>query len=362
MSEKTGTENYSYHVIRHLLQVPETSQHKFVLFIRPKAQIPGWTRQKNVIIQPIKFRFLWTQVGLARETWRTKLDLLWVPAHTLPVLRNPRVRTVVTIHGLEYQWLPEYRNWLQKWYLPLSTWYVARKASQLIAVSRFTRDQLIKELQTDPKKIKVVYEGVERDDRFQKLDVEAALERYGLQREKYLLFVGTIQPRKNLVALIEAFSLVAIRLPAYKLVIAGGVGWMADEVLRAPSRWGIQDRVVLTGRVDEMTLSALYQGAGVYIQPSWTEGFGLPVLEAMAQGVAVITSNGGALEEVVGKAGVVVPLGEQFVNELATAIERACRDMKLREQLMKAGKVRAKQLTWVQTAQATWKVLKTVLY
>jgi glycosyltransferase involved in cell wall biosynthesis len=169
--DRTGTENYSYHLIKEILRLPESKIHTFVLFIRPNMKVPteldGYT---NVIIKVVPWRYLWTQLGLAWATWgkfsnhkfsNSQMDVLWVPAHTLPIFRNPHIKTVVTIHGLEYQWLPEYKNLLQRWYLPLSTIYAARSADQLIAVSHFTAKQLEKEIHTNRKKIKVVHEGVE---------------------------------------------------------------------------------------------------------------------------------------------------------------------------------------------------------
>ena len=379
-ASRTGTENYSYHLISHLLRLPEAEKYTFVLFTRTNAIIPGEFHQKNVIIQPINFRYLWTQVGLAWATWgkygtpildrglpsiqdrSINLDVLWIPAHTLPVLRNPRVKTVVTIHGLEYRWLPEYRNRLQRWYLPLSTFYAARHADRLIAVSKFTAEELIKETQISLKKIKVIHEGVISDtSEYSENQMNQIYQKFGVEHKKYILFVGTVQPRKNLVALIQAFS--QAELPQdWRLVIAGGVGWQAAEVLQAPRLSGVQERVVFTGRVSEGELSALHQGAAIYTQPSHTEGFGLPVLEAMVAGVPVVVSDGGALPEVVGRAGMVVPLGRSFVPKLAAAITRLAREQKLRTRLISLGRVRAALLTWDKTARETLKVLETTVY
>ena len=170
VSDKTGTENYSYHVITAMLRLPESREHTFVLFTRPNAVLPSeLLLYSNLMVKEVRWPYLWTQAGLAYSSWlmaygknqNQYLDVLWIPAHTLPILRNPKIRTVVTIHGLEYQWLPEYKNWLQKWYLPLSTIYAAKYADKLIAVSKFTSHQLQKELHTDKNKIKVIYEGVE---------------------------------------------------------------------------------------------------------------------------------------------------------------------------------------------------------
>lgn len=379
VSAKTGTENYSYHLIKHLLRLPESRQHIFVLFIRPNAIIPDWIQQKNVQIKLIKYRILWTQIGLAAETWKKfrtpkssehlvsgehYLDILWIPAHTLPFLRRLGLPTVVTIHGLEYRWLREYHNLLQRWYLPLSTMYAAHSASRLIAVSRFTKRQLIQELHTNPNKIKVIHEGVEINARMHErrnTGMNGILRKYGLQHKKYILFVGTIQPRKNLDKLVEAFSQLHLRLRGdmaqIKLVIAGAVGWDAQAVLRASVEQGIPDKVIFTGRVDQASLETLYRGASIYVQPSITEGFGLPVLEAMVREVVVISSDGGALPEVVARAGVIVPLGRNFVSQLVLAIKGLLKDKKRQKEYKAMGLARASYLSWDRSAKETLKYL-----
>jgi len=289
------------------------------------------------------------------ENWRTEkqyLDVLWIPAHTLPVLRRPKLATVVTIHGLEYQWLPEYKNLLQRWYLPLSTKYAASRATRLIAVSKFTKNQLVKQLYTNLKKIKVVHEGV---------DIRRSVSQHvsvSVGNGKYILFVGSLQPRKNLPALVEAFSLLEGKYSDYCLVIAGGRGWMTEEIYQAPARYGVEERVVFTGRVSDRELARLYQGASLYVQPSLTEGFGLPILEAMELGVPVVSSDGGALTEVVGEAGIVVPLAKaRFPMRLATEIAKVLDDTKLRARMVRAGKKRVSELTWQVAAVKTLQVL-----
>lgn len=400
VSERTGTENYSYELITRMVRLPSEKKHSFVLFTRPNAIIPPeLTRVDNVVIKTINLPFLWTQVGLAMETWnrqvsqysstpvfqrkitgklehritesRQYIDVLWIPAHTLPLLRNPRVKTVVTIHGLEYRWLPEYHNLLQRWYLPLSTFYAAKAADRVVCVSESTKRDLIKEVDFDIEKASVIYEGASFNGEKQqsnKVKEQQIYNKYGIEDKKYVLFVGTVQPRKNLSALIAAFAKFASSKQDYKLVIAGSIGWRAAADLALPESLGIPDKVVFTGRVDQVVLSALYQGAMIYVQPSWTEGFGLPVLEAMAVGIPTIVSDGGALPEVVGEAGVIVKLnssmtslsaqagsqmGSEFANRLATEIGRVASDKILQMHLITTGKKRVGQLSWDRAARET---------
>ncbi len=395
VSKRTGTENYSYELITRMLQLPAAKSHSFVLFTRPNAIIPRQiTQVANVTIITINFPALWTQVGLAWETWRRQvlqyssapvlqrkitgklvhgetgirqyIDVLWIPAHTLPVLRNPRVKTVVTIHGLEYRWLPEYHNLLQRWYLPLSTFYAAKAADRLICVSESTKRDLIDEVDFDIEKASVIYEGTTCSSVPVIQYSSAVLNKYRIENKKYVLFVGTVQPRKNLGALIAAFARFSSGLSEYKLVIAGSVGWRAESDLKLPEKLGIPDKVVFTGRVDQAVLSALYQGAALYVQPSWTEGFGLPVLEAMGAGVATIVSDGGALPELVEQAAVIVNLKSQMTNSqmgsgfekrLAEAIAKVLGDQKLQKRLIVAGRQRVMQLSWERAANETLELL-----
>jgi len=360
VAEPTGTENYSRELVKQLLRLPASRKHEMVLFIRPRALIPGWVKQKGVQVQEIRMRYLWTQVGLAVVTWRKpRLDVLWVPAHTLPLLRRPGLKTVVTIHGLEYRYLPQYHNLLQRWYLPLSTRYAANAATRLISVSKFTKKQLEKEFHTNSKKIKVIYEGGVKRARAK---IKLSEKWPGLFEDKYWLFVGSLQPRKNLLALIEAFSLwkkeAGRMAKGVKLVIAGGRGWMTKGIYQAPEEYGVQAEVVFAGRVSEDELSGLYQQAGVYVQPSVTEGFGLPVLEAMAAQVPVVVSDGGALPELVGEEGVIVPLkpGASFAKRLAKGVGKALKN-EGRSVKLRAAKRRASEFGWEKAARETLAVL-----
>lgn len=355
VDDRTGTENYSYHVITEMLKLPESKTHTFILFIRPNVKLPKeFDGYSNIIVKIINYRYLWTQLGLAWETWKNPhMEVLWIPAHTLPVLRKFNLKTVVTIHGLEYQWLKEYKNLLQRWYLPLSTYYAAKKASGLIAVSNFTAKQLQKEVHIDTKCINVIYEGVTTQQFTSRESRDIVERKFKIQDKKFILFVGSIQPRKNLVALIEAFSIFSRTDSEIKLVIAGGLGWFAEEIFQAPTKFNIQEKVVFTGRINDAELNELYSKALIYVQPSITEGFGLPVLEAMQNGLAVISSDGGALREVVGDAGIIIHLNDRFVSVLAKTMENMCENVVMRKKMSMLAKKRVGEFTWSKTAKKT---------
>lgn len=357
----TGTERYSYEVITRLLALPEAREHTWVLYVRPNLKFEIRNLKLNRILRAsranfkfkiVNLRYLWTQVGLAARTWIDKLDVLWVPAHTLPVLRKPGIKTVVTIHGIEYEWLPAYENRLQRWYLPLSTEYAVRSSEKIIAVSEFTKRQLVERLGAPADKITVIHEGVSfKVAPFKALKGVTFLRKYGLRSKEYLLFVGTVQPRKNLERLIEAFSRLSTQDSKLKLVIAGKLGWGYEKVLELAKKHG----VTMTGYISDADRYSLLQNALVYVQPSVTEGFGLPVLEAMAVGVPVVSSNGGALAEVVGDAGLLFdPLNEEDIcHKLSLVID----SHSLQNELIKKGNKRMREFSWEIAARETYSIL-----
>lgn len=352
VSEPTGTERYSFEVITRLVALPEAKSHTWILYVRPNYQLPitNYQSNSNVQIIQIPMRYLWTQAGLAYRTWIDNLDVLWIPAHTLPLLRRGsgglggRLKTVVTVHGIEYEWLPAYENVLQRWYLPLSTKYAVARADKIIAVSEFTKKQLVQRLGAPADKIEVVYEGASRNFQLPITNYQSILKKFNLQKKKYILFIGTVQPRKNLERLIEAYSGLGSGL---KLVIAGKLGWGFERVEELAKKYG----VVMTGYISDEKRYVLLHNAAVYVQPSITEGFGLPVLEAWEAGIPVATSGGGALAEITGNAGEVFdPLD---VTDMRDKIKKAMADKGLPEK----GKRRLAAFSWEKAAKKTYNIL-----
>ena len=210
--DRAGVENYSNELIWEMVRLPEAKSHQFRLYVRAGAKVDDEVRGKeNVEVVEIPWPRLWTQGGLALECLVRPPDVLFIPAHTLPVIRRSSLKTVVTIHGVEYEYLPEYYRWPQKLYLNRSTEYAVERADKIIAVSNWVKKELVSRLGGDEKKIQVIYEGVGRrflaaaETGLNKKFFRQVKHKYGLP-DSYLLFVGTIQPRKNLEKLIEAFA------------------------------------------------------------------------------------------------------------------------------------------------------------
>ena len=351
---KTGTENYSYQLIKNLSSVDK--KNRYVLYFN---EIPQFFEisQTNFSTRYIRSTRLWTQARLAWECLIFPPDVLFVPAHTIPVIRRPTLKTVVTIHDLGAEFLEAYHQFPAKLYLNWSTEYVAKHATHLIAVSNSTKKDLMKTLKVPSNRISVVYEGVDKDifKLKKSYEIDEVKARYGLP-EKYFLYVGTIQPRKNLARVIEAFA--QANLKNTKLVLAGEKGWLSDDIYNLPEKLSIENRVKFLGFVPTEDLPALYGGALALVFPSLYEGFGLPILEAFSCRCPVLTSDLGAMAEIAGRATLLV--NPKKVDEISIGLKKLSLEPDLRKKLALEGTNRAELFNWEKTAAETLKVFEQV--
>ena len=353
-THKTGTENYATILLQNLLRIDQQNQYRIYL---SQSNDSDYLRQSNVETRVINYPRLWTQMGLAKEVAIHQPDVLFIPAHTMPILHRPSLRSVVTIHDLGYEYLPQYHQFPHKLYLNRTTEFAARHATRLIAVSEFTKQDLIRKLAVPAERISVVYEGVdlEANKRPSEEHIRQVKQKYGLIRP-YIVFVSTIQPRKNLVRLIEAFAQIADQFPQLDLVLAGGKGWLSDDIYAAPSRLKIEDRIKFLGYIDESDKPALYSGAELTAFVSLFEGFGLPVLESMACGTPTVVANASSLPEVAGDASVLV--NPTDVTDIAHGLNKLLSEPRLRRELIDRGFVQAKKFSWQTAAEKTLQVLQ----
>lgn len=360
LAERTGTENYSLHLLRALMEATggdgEEPPWEFTLYCnRPPAKglfpsSPAWSTK----VMP--FPRLWTHVRLSWEMMRHPPDLLFVPAHVLP-LAHPR-RSVVTVHDLGYLHYPETYPPGARRYLAFSTARDVRNAAHVLADSQATKADIVSLLHGDPQRITVVHPGVGPE--FQPIHnptlLSALKAHYGIPGD-YLLYVGTLHPKKNLERLVDAFLLAKSQEGfSEQLVLAGNAGWISRGMLTKLRE--AEEHVRCVGYVSPLDLPLLYHGATALILPSLLEGFGLPVVEAMACGTPVIAANASSLPEVVGEAGVLVDPFD--VEAMAQGIAQVLRDRVLREDLRQRGLARAKKFTWGKAAESTLGVLEQV--
>ena len=288
------------------------------------------------------------RLPLPAELFVGPVDIFHSPNFLLPPLR--RARGLITVHDLAFLRVPECADPSLRAYLTTAVPRSIARSDRILADSLSTKRDLMELLNVPGKRISIIPAGVE--PRFRPIDDEGELERvrrrYSLD-EPFILSLGTLEPRKNYVRLIEAHARLRRRLPsAPSLIIAGGHGWLCEDILAAAKRHG-NGSVRSLGFVPDKDLPALYTLAELFAFPSLYEGFGLPPLEAMACGTLVVCSNRASLPETVGDAALMVDAED--IEGLATAMQRALEDEKLRTEMIAKGLAQAKRFTWRKAAE-----------
>ncbi|MER2600151.1 MAG: glycosyltransferase family 1 protein [Caldilineales bacterium] len=352
-TQRTGTETYSWHIIRHLLQ---QSGPRFRLY-SPHSLPVGLLADSRAAVETrtIPWPRLWTHVRLSAEMLHRPPDVLFVPAHVLPLL--PPQHSVVTIHDLGYHYFPETHTPAARRYLELSTRWSAQRATALLADSHATKADLLRFTRARPEHVHVVYLG--RDETLTPVQDEqqiAAVRQRLALPSRYILYVGTLHPRKNLVRLVEAFAPVHARHPDVHLVLAGKRGWLDEPISHCVQALGLTAAVHFPGFVAQADLPALFSGATCFAFPSLHEGFGFPVLEAQACGAPVLTANTSSLPEVAGDAALLVdPLDQHAIS---AGLLHLLQDESLRARLRLAGFSNIHRFSWQQCAAETLAVLQ----
>ena len=351
---RTGTEQYSAQLLEALGRLDRRNHYS--LYVNSR-QRPTLRLPTNFHARLIPFPRLWTHARLSLEMLGHAPDLLFVPAHVVP-LAHPR--TVVTIHDLGYRAFPGAHPWRSRQYLDWSTRWSAAVARRIIVPSAATARDLHAAYGTPHEKIAVVPHGYH--PRFRSLptdEVAQRLARLSLT-QPYILVVGTLQPRKNLALTLAAFERLCAQGFQHRLVLVGQRGWLADPIFAALNRPNspAYDRIDITGYLPDDDLPLLYNGAAALAFPSLYEGFGLPALEALACGTPVLTSNTTSLPEVVGEAALTVdPLD---ADAIATGLLRLVSEPALRAELRTRGLAQAQKFSWQHAAEQTLAVLEEV--
>jgi glycosyltransferase involved in cell wall biosynthesis len=355
VAHRTGTENYALQLIRALVALP--GDQRFTLYFRDRPPDGLLPTAPNVTQRIIPFKRLWTHLRFAMGLWRDRPDVTFVPAHSLPLFfPGP---AVVTVHDLGFRFFPQAHPWPERTYLELTTRFSARRAARILADSAATRDDLTGAYGVDPARVEVVYPGVEGLSRADEPAIFRARKKYAIP-EHYLLFVGTLQPRKNIRRLVEAFALYLETTGDSEtvLVLAGKTGWLIDPERDIFGQLALDQRrrVVVTGYVADADIAALYSGARGLVFPSLYEGFGFPVLEAMHCGTPVLCSNTSSLPELAGDAALLVDPND--ARALAVGMTTLVGDEARRGELIERGYRQAASFTWQRAAQATLNTLE----
>jgi len=359
LQTKTGVEAYIHGLIESLCAY--TTSHTYWLFGAPPPNLRDlrahWVPTAWPTGNPA-VKVLWEQFCLPWLAARLRLDLIHSPLYVIPFAA--RVPTVVTVHDLTVFLFPHHFRPRDRWYKRAFIPPSLRRCVSIIADSQATRRDLLRLFDVPETKVEVVYPGIDLDfleasaNSFSEEEAEQFRHRYHLAH-RYILYVGTLEPRKNIARLLEAFAQIGERTGrGYQLVIAGRPGWFYEGIERTISQLGLTPTVRFTGYVPDSDLPMLYRLADLFVYPSLYEGFGFPPLEAMACGTPVITSNVSSLPEVVGDAAVLVD--PTNVEALSAAMMEVLRDPEQAEELKVRGQERARTFTWERAARETEEV------
>lgn len=360
VKSRVGIGAYSYAVIQGLSKLAN-SETTIRIYLKDKP-LPDMPKGAHISYEIVKPRFLWTQVGLPFFLFREKKkpDVFFSPSHYAP--RFSPVPTVISVMDLSFRHFPE--TFAKKDLMQLESWtaYSVKQAALVLTISEASKSDIIKTYSISKDRVVVTYPGIRTIVSLEpKVYSSHMLENsYNIQ-DPYFLFVGTLQPRKNIEKLIESFSLLLKKTDKKntKLVIVGKKGWLYEEIFKAPEKFGVEKNVLFLDFVKDEDLPMLYKHALGYVLPSLYEGFGLPVLEAMKYECPVITSNVSSLPEAGGDACLYVD--PKSAQDIADKMQMLLRDEKLRKSQIAKGLKQVEKFSWDTTAKETLAVLQDVV-
>ena len=351
---KVGVSVYTLNLLRYF-QAHASESLRFVVYLRnaPASDLPPATKffTYKIVWGPV----MWSTFFLPLQLWIDKLmgfnlSVFFAPAHYIP--RFCPFKTIVTIHDLSYLYFPH--EFLKKDLYQLKNWtyYAITHAAKIIAVSKTTKKDLIHEYSIPDEKITVIYNGYEALNKKSVNDVQQKIS------YPFFLYVGTIQPRKNLNVLITAFKEFHKTNPLHKLIIIGKKGWLFDTIFKQVENEGMKDSVIFTGYISEEEKNNFYKKATALILPSLYEGFGIPLLEAMAHGCPVISSFSSSLPEIGAEA--CLYFDPKNSNDLLEKMISVSSNKELVSSLILAGKKRIKAFSWEDAGKNTLHILQSI--
>ncbi len=349
VKNRTGIEEYSYQVIKHLRTEMENEQ--VILYLR-------WGDRKNIDfkipknwqVKELLKKYFWTQFGLSVELLVNPVDVLFVPAHTIPFI-HPR-RSVVTIHGLEYEFSPEsyslYSRIFHRFFIKKS----CRWADKIIAVSDKTKQDLIKLYKTSADKIEIIPNG------FNSVDVESVKKNKIIKNSvPYLFFIGRLEERKNVINIIKAFEILKNKYHySGTLLLGGGKGHGYDKIKKVIKESPYKIDIHELGFVSEDEKWQYFKYADAFLFPSLLEGFGIPILEAQSMETPVVTSDLSPMKEVAGDKRIIVNPNEPL--QIAEIVHKILQSKELREDIVRWGLENVRKYSWERTAKEIAGILK----
>ncbi len=351
---KTGVEHYAKQLILHLAEIDR--QNKYVLYLRTRPEAWFSSLPENFTLKIMPFPVFWTQIRLSWEMFWHKPDVLFIPASALPLL-HPKM-SVVTIHDLAWKFFPKTFTWFNRNFLEWSTRFAVKNAAKIIAVSQSTKKDILKFYNIKNENINVIYHGFEEiaNNHLNSKELTADVTvKYQIHNIKYVLFLSTLQPRKNLEGLIDAFKLLKNENPEikHKLVVVGKPGWKFGNILEQIEQ--NKDFVIYLNHISDSDRMEIMKNADLLVLPSFYEGFGMQILEAFSVGVPVATSNISSMPEVAGEAAVY--FDPKNIQEIKNAIKAVLLDKSFAQKLSDKGPMRLKDFSWKKCAEETLKVL-----
>ncbi|HEX8974550.1 MAG TPA: glycosyltransferase family 1 protein [Patescibacteria group bacterium] len=364
IKNRTGIEEYSYQTIKHLRD--KLGDHQVVLFVRKNQEV-DFELPENWSVKVIRWPRFWTQCGLSLEMLFCSVDVLFVPAHTVPFVHPEN--TVVTVHGLEYEFCPEAYSAWERFYMRFSIKNSCRWAKTIISVSENTKKDLVKLYSVPKEKISVVYEGYDnnfefrisnfesnQNDEFSEIKTLEIQSKFKIQNSKFLLFVGRIEERKNISNIIKAFEILKEKhqIP-HKLVLAGRPGYGYENLKFKISNLKFKDEVLELGFVSEEEKWNLLQNADVFVFPTKYEGFGIPVLEAQSVGTPVVAANNSSIPEVTNESAILVDENDPW--DIAKDVLGLISDEELKNGIIEKSLENVKGFSWEKCATEIAEIL-----
>ncbi len=350
-----GTRVYILNLLKYFGALDKNSN--FFIYhknkFNPELTPPNFT---NYHFFQMRFPFFWTQIRFCWAINKKNPDVLWMPMHNIPIFKKKRIKTVVTIHDLAFKYFPEMFTWKERWKLNLLARLAIKRSDGIITISEASKQDILKFYpQIKAEKIKVIYHGFDKGVFSQRRDLnkEQKIRNKFKIQENYLLYIGAIQPRKNLLVLIKAFEKIKAdeKNKKLQLVLAGEKAWLWKPVWEKVKNSPYKKDIIMPGKINFADIGHLMRGATIFIYPSLYEGFGLPILEAMASQVPVICAQNSSLPEVAGEAALFFVADK--ASDLATKIRSLLTNNELRKKLIEKGKLRVEEFSWQKCAQET---------